>query len=70
MQESVKTALAWIRTNAEKVTGRLENSNYLDKFDIHIHFPEASIPKVKNHEYIISVFKLLQNKNLYKFFFF
>lgn len=47
MQESVKTSIAWIRTNAEKILGRETQEHYLDKFDLNIHFPEASIPKVK-----------------------
>jgi ATP-dependent Lon protease len=45
MKESVETALAWIRSNAEKVMGRDKEKHYLDNYDIHIHFPAAAMPK-------------------------
>jgi ATP-dependent Lon protease len=46
MKESVETALAWIRSNSEKVIGREKEKHYLDNYDIHIHFPAAALPKV------------------------
>jgi ATP-dependent Lon protease len=45
MKESVETALAWIRSNSEKVIGREKEKHYLDNYDIHIHFPAAALPK-------------------------
>jgi ATP-dependent Lon protease len=42
MKESAQTALSYIRANAEKYGINPED---LDKYDVHIHVPEAAIPK-------------------------
>jgi ATP-dependent Lon protease len=42
MQESGRTALTWLKTNAKafKIA-----SNWFEKHDIHVHLPEGAIPK-------------------------
>ncbi|HIC08661.1 MAG TPA: endopeptidase La [Aquificales bacterium] len=42
MKESAQTALSYIRANAEKYG---IDSEMFDKYDVHIHVPEAAIPK-------------------------
>lgn len=42
IKESAKTAISYIRTNAEKY--RIDKDFYQNK-DIHIHFPEGAVPK-------------------------
>ncbi len=42
MKESAQTALSYIRANAEKYGINPED---FDKYDVHIHVPEAAIPK-------------------------
>mmetsp|Transcript_129135 Transcript_129135/g.182079 ORF Transcript_129135/g.182079 Transcript_129135/m.182079 type:complete len:100 (-) Transcript_129135:158-457(-) len=47
MQESVKTAMGWIRSNMDRIIDIDENfkDNFFDEMDLHIHFPAAAIPK-------------------------
>lgn len=42
MKESAKTALSFIRSNAEKLNINLDD---FSKWDIHIHVPEGAVPK-------------------------
>jgi len=42
MKESAQTALSFIRANAERYG---INSEDFEKYDVHIHVPEAAIPK-------------------------
>ncbi|MBH1988735.1 MAG: endopeptidase La [Myxococcaceae bacterium] len=46
MKESAQTALSWIRTHATdfKLAKDLED-HFLDRTDIHLHFPAGAIPK-------------------------
>ncbi len=46
MKESAQAALSWMRSNAKSLglASSLEE-NFLDKVDIHIHFPAGAIPK-------------------------
>ena len=52
MKESVKIALSWIKANfntlamlSHQVISVQETIEELDKFDVHIHFPEGAIKK-------------------------
>lgn len=42
MKESAQTALSWVRSRAYDITAE---ENFLDKTDVHIHFPAGAIPK-------------------------
>jgi ATP-dependent Lon protease len=57
MKESIVTGLSWIKTNACQLglvkksdvkvmsDAKEEGKELLKKFDIHVHFPAASVPK-------------------------
>jgi len=46
MKESAQTALSWVRSRATdfSLAGSI-NEHFLDKTDVHIHFPAGAIPK-------------------------
>ena len=43
MQESAKTAVSYVRANAESL--KVENKEFYKDSDIHIHVPEGATPK-------------------------
>ncbi|MCA9507883.1 MAG: endopeptidase La [Myxococcales bacterium] len=46
MKESAQTALSWVRSKASDFSlASSVNEHFLDKTDIHIHFPAGAIPK-------------------------
>lgn len=46
MKESAQTALSWVRSRAKDLLlAKSSDEHFLDKSDIHIHFPAAAIPK-------------------------
>jgi ATP-dependent Lon protease len=46
MKESAQTALSWVRSRAADLSLATSiNEHFLDKTDIHIHFPAGAIPK-------------------------
>ena len=46
MKESAQAALSWIRSNADALgVSSGDTENFLEKTDIHVHFPAGAIPK-------------------------
>lgn len=46
MKESAQTALSWVRSRATDLSLAASNSeHFLEKTDVHIHFPAGAIPK-------------------------
>ncbi len=46
MKESAQTALSWVRSRAADLSlASSINEHFLDKTDVHIHFPAGAIPK-------------------------
>jgi ATP-dependent Lon protease len=68
MKESAQTALSWIKSNAVKLKLSLkQNSNFLNKTDVHLHFPAGAIPKDGPSAGVaiaVSLVSLLRNKKV------
>jgi ATP-dependent Lon protease len=61
IKESAQLGLTWVRANAEHLGILNQGGNFLEKIDVHIHFPAGATPK-DGPRYLIliyhSIFKL------------
>jgi ATP-dependent Lon protease len=66
MQESAKAAVSYLRSNAERIG---LDSEFAEKFDIHIHVPEGAIPKdgpSAGVAIVASLYSVLSGKPVFK----